>query len=701
MRGDSEIPLTGKAFEVLLLLVQSSGRTVSREAFMEKVWRDVIVDESNLSDNVFTLRQVLEDDAREPRYIKTVPRRGYRFVANVNVVAETAQQTILVRERHRTDVVIEEEHPSLLSRNQQWVAIAGLVAVVGAVAFTAGRSRTTPADVVRRQAPIPPPIVRPLTTNPEPEFSPALSPDGKLVAYARLTSREAINIYVKQVEAGTPVLVTVGPGREGSPVWSPDGHFLAYIHSGPDQENSSIRIIPSLGGPHRTIFSAHHLGMLAWSWDGRTIAFSQKSSPGQPFSLTLLDVKTLETRVLTEAPADSLGDYYLAFSPDDRSIAFVRLIEDWAGDIYTIAVEGGAPRRLTFDDRDIVGLAWDTKTDAILFSSNRQDRQGLWRVPAAGGTPVALEPAVEQGRDPKISRDGRSLVCTTMTSNSDIYKLDIGSSTATPVPLIASTRHDRYPRVSSEGRVIAFVSDRSGQDQIWIAASDGSSPRQLTDTRASPATQPAISADGREVAYVSRPAGATSDIYVVGIEGGTPRRLTKGLNGAAPAWSRDGRTVYFSASSGGDWQVWRVPASGGVAQQVTRNGGYESAESSDGKFLFYTKYGLGRIGLFRQRIDGGAEEMIAPLLQLVSLGDWQVTTGGVYFVHRYDSPKGVPAKRPAIRFLDFATGGVRDVVPFPDPGTDPGLTVVDGGKSIVYSRVSNTSIDLMLVSNYR
>jgi DNA-binding winged helix-turn-helix (wHTH) protein/TolB-like protein/Tfp pilus assembly protein PilF len=83
-RSGEEIALTGKAFDVLLLLVRNHERTVTKEEFMTVVWAGTIVEETNLTDNISTLRQVLGDDAREPKYIRTIPRRGYRFVAEVS-----------------------------------------------------------------------------------------------------------------------------------------------------------------------------------------------------------------------------------------------------------------------------------------------------------------------------------------------------------------------------------------------------------------------------------------------------------------------------------------------------------------------------------------------------------------------------------------------------------------------------------------
>ena len=106
-RDGEEIPLTPKAFGVLLMLIRNSGHAVSKEDFMREVWPDTIVEEKNLTDNISILRQALGDSTQEQRYIKTVPRRGYRFVADVREL--TGESDLIVHETSQSRIVIEEE----------------------------------------------------------------------------------------------------------------------------------------------------------------------------------------------------------------------------------------------------------------------------------------------------------------------------------------------------------------------------------------------------------------------------------------------------------------------------------------------------------------------------------------------------------------------------------------------------------------
>lgn len=91
LRGGNVIPVTPKVFETLLVLVENAGRTTGKEELMREIWQDRFVEESNLTFNIGMLRKALGDDAANPRYVETVPRRGYRFIAEVQRVNENLE----------------------------------------------------------------------------------------------------------------------------------------------------------------------------------------------------------------------------------------------------------------------------------------------------------------------------------------------------------------------------------------------------------------------------------------------------------------------------------------------------------------------------------------------------------------------------------------------------------------------------------
>ena len=127
-RDGRPIQLTPKVFDILLTLVENSGHTVSKSALMERVWTDAFVQEGNLNRNVSTLRKILGEDSHSPHFIKTVPKRGYRFDSDVREITESDEELILEK---RTSVRVSLTESTRTSRlSSHWLVFAGSIAVI-------------------------------------------------------------------------------------------------------------------------------------------------------------------------------------------------------------------------------------------------------------------------------------------------------------------------------------------------------------------------------------------------------------------------------------------------------------------------------------------------------------------------------------------------------------------------------------------
>jgi DNA-binding winged helix-turn-helix (wHTH) protein/tetratricopeptide (TPR) repeat protein len=130
LRAGEAVPLTPKAFQVLLLLIRRGNEVVTKDDLMKSVWPETFVEETNLSRNIFMLRKALGESAQDHRYIVTVPGRGYRFAERVEALAEQ-EATMVVARRSQVKIHVDERRP--------WVRIAGAAALLaiaaGAVAY--------------------------------------------------------------------------------------------------------------------------------------------------------------------------------------------------------------------------------------------------------------------------------------------------------------------------------------------------------------------------------------------------------------------------------------------------------------------------------------------------------------------------------------------------------------------------------------
>jgi Tol biopolymer transport system component len=218
---------------------------------------------------------------------------------------------------------------------------------------------------------------------------------------------------------------------------------------------------------------------------------------------------------------------------------------------------------------------------------------------------------------------------------------------------------------------------------------------QLTTFHSSAeAGTPRWSPDGQQIVFDFEPEGNV-DIYVLKVDEGLPRRLTtSSANDQAPTWSRDGRWIYFSSDSSGTNQIWKMPAKGGPAVQVTKNGGYSPAyESPDGKSLYYSKDFMAS-GVWKVPLAGGEETLVLDQPAGGFYGYWDLVEKGIYYYN---------AGTKDIEFFEFATKQVsRIVTPVKPPiKANPGFAVSPDRRWILFAQHDQVNADIMLVENFR
>ena len=323
----------------------------------------------------------------------------------------------------------------------------------------------------------------------------------------------------------------------------------------------------------------------------------------------------------------------------------------------------------------------------------------LWRLAVPAESPPARLPFVgEDGVMPVVSRPqpGRPqrLVYVRMFADFNIWRIETsapGAPSSSPaVVAISSTRIDCNAQFSIDGRRVALTSNRSGGVEVWLADLDGANAVQLTSMGAPVTAVPRWSPDAQTIAFHSNLEGQF-EIYRIPASGGKPRRLTSHpANDQEPSFSRDGQWIYFGSNRTGEYQIWKIPPSGGEAVQVTHNGGDVAFESPDRAYVYYTQTAPGAHPLWRLPISGGQPVKV---LEGVMERAFVVLERGIYYIDR-------PSGEARLQFFDFATG--RSTTVARNLGEiSVGLTVSPDGRTILYSRVDASVDDLMLVENFR
>jgi Tol biopolymer transport system component/DNA-binding winged helix-turn-helix (wHTH) protein len=459
-KDGAKLKLTGQPFQVLAILLEDPGEVVTREELQKRLWPDTFVDvDHNLNTAINKIREVLGDSAESPRFVETLPRRGYRFVAPV-------QGTQTTEVRFGSGVLQESRMP--------WVRRTSILFVVlvllGAMGFFIYRRLQSPASLAQRT------LTR-LTLDEGLQIGATWSPDGRFIAYSSNRGGK-FDIWVQQVSGGDPVQITKGPGHNWQPDWSPDGRYIVYRA---EEGDGGIYVIPALGGAglerkvasfgyhpksspdsSQVLFQTHFSSLdacnrffvaqldgspprevmaealaqnqlcaasAAWYPDGKRVtAWVGTSSPTPAFwtaplgggQAVKLEIAPAIQRELEQASGDvkagqQLGEYSFSWSPLGDAIYFVRGYQG-AKNIWKMNVD---PRilRATRIDRLTTGPGPD---DALAISADgtrlaftaKSQRIQTWLFPfdaRSGHIKLAGNAVSSPGRtsiEPNLSRDG-------------------------------------------------------------------------------------------------------------------------------------------------------------------------------------------------------------------------------------------------------------------------------------------------------
>lgn len=530
--------------------------------------------------------------------------------------------------------------------------------------------------------------VVPFSGLPGRENSPAFSPDGNQLVFSWDGGIEGANpdIYVKLIGTGEPVRLTNTETEEINPTFSPDGKSIAFVRVFPN--HNEIILIPALGGAERKIFEKASYASISFSPDGKLLAAAELESANKRTGIFTINLQTAEKTQITK-PEMPFVDHTPRFSPDGKSIAFIRYFSSFRREIFVVSAAGGESRQITFDDAQIYGLGWNADSREMFITSFRAaDQLNLWKIFISGKEkPQMISTGSRNLADLAISPNGKNIAFVEETNDENIWEIESGEP---PKPLIRSTRSDHSQQFSFDGSQIVFVSDRTGNYEIWIADGDGKNQRQLTDSHESKGS-PRFSPDGESIVYDAQN-GGIGDIYVVSVNSGVVRRLTdNGKNNSLPAWSVDGNSIFFISNRSGSDQIWKVPLNGNGAMQNTTKGAFEIFAAPDGKTVIYSKGG-GKSGLWSVKTDGSDEKPLAELADAGVWRSWSVTPNGIYYTAFATQ---IPLH---IKFYDFTSGQTREVSVVDKTPLQyySNLTVSTDGKRILYARQDQTNSSIML-----
>ena len=275
-RDGEPVAIKAKALDTLVLLVQHAGRLLEKEELMNRLWPDTAVEEANLTQNIFEVRKALGEVPGEQRFIATVARRGYRFVAEVRAIGDeaSARDDLADGDRQSKAPLVGPERFARRTVIYAGVAAAIVLSLLGTGLYVASR-RSAPVIAGTSSSPLR--NLTRLTYGAGLQTDVSWSPDGRRVAYA--WDRDGnFDIWVQNVDAGQPTRVTSSAANETQPAWSPDGQRLVFRS---ESDGGGLFTVDVKGGPVRRI--APDGRRPAWMPNGREVVFVDSDMPHAAF----------------------------------------------------------------------------------------------------------------------------------------------------------------------------------------------------------------------------------------------------------------------------------------------------------------------------------------------------------------------------------------------------------------------------------
>jgi len=586
LRDGAVVPLTHKAFEMLALMVENSGRIVEKDELLKEIWPDTFVEEGSLSRNISVLRKTLGEGPSEHQYIQTIPKQGYRFVANVRQVYEPITPAGEMEDQNG-DSIFDE--PAFLPAAAvaprvgflPYLFVFLLVIAVAALGFAL-------YSLVAKPPPGTPAMTVTRFTNTGKSIDAAISPDGRYVVYVAADVGQQ-SLWVKQVATGSPVQI-VPPANVSFQglTFSQDGDYVFYNVW--DKEHvGAIYRIPALGGASTKVVN-DVMPTLAISPDNQRIAYvrSVASSNDQLLLVAKTD-GTDEQRVSSRHGVGKGWFWQPAWSPDGKMIACALGGVGEHGSTYTqviaLPATGGEEKIVSAQQWvNVRGLAWMHDGSGLIMTASEQIQtpMQLWSLSFPDGNAKRITNDVNGYFGISLTSDSKTLVTSQGEMLANVWVAS-GKDTSQPQKITSGRNEGICLSWTPDGRIV-YVSQESGNDDIWIMDGDGGNRKQLT-IDPSVDYSPSASSDGKYIVFVSLRGGAPH-IWRMNMDGSDQQQLTHGDGEWSPASAPTSPwMVYISTEK---QEIWKLPVDGGEPAKLPSLFAFLPAVSPDGTRIVYT-----------------------------------------------------------------------------------------------------------------
>ena len=545
-RNGTRIRLPQQPLQLLSALIESPGEIVTREQLRQRLWSsDVFIDfDHGLNKSIQKLRDALGDSADSPRYIETIPRVGYRFIAPVRNGTRSGEPEAGIEIPQPPPVSPIPPTTAAVAGNPgtRWLLLAAgglaLSAAIGIAVYFSFRGR--PAVVKYTQ----------LTDFTDSATTPALSPDGHILAFIRGNSSfmSAGQIYVKMLPDGEARPLTNDARVKYNLAFSPDGSQIAYtVMKNPVFATYTVSVLG--GDPHLLLNNAAGLTWL----DPNHFLFSKIRS-GLHLGVVTETVTGEDFHELYYPPHERAMAHYSFASPDRRSALVVEMNGqgEWSM-CQLISLEDRFMPRPVGPDGGCTAAGWSPDGSWMYFAATVQGQSHIWRQRSPDGRPeqITFGPSEEEGL--AVEQDGRSIITSIGVHESSIWIHDAaGERSLSSEGEIAASLSP--PTFGSDDKTLYYLlrhEDANAGPELW---------RLTFDTGKSEAVFPGtsmvsydVSPDGKQVVYASVGSDGISQLWLAPIDRSSPARQFGHSGETTPHFGPRGQILFRLAEGNANY----------------------------------------------------------------------------------------------------------------------------------------------------
>lgn len=680
---DGEIKrIQPRLMALLQCLASRPGQTFSRDHLLDRVWSRRVLNDEVLSRSIADLRAALDDNPREPRFIETIPKLGYRLIAPVQTQLDSDPQT--ATEPPVVAAIAPEPIPAAApvavatiatkSDHRRWRSFAGVLLLVLAVAWW-----LLPARPRERQGVDPAWLLsaQPLTSAPGWELRPRFSHSGQWLVYsASQPGTPGLHLWLRSRDGQIERQFTTGADQDLCGLFSADDQTLYWTRHSKD--DCQLLRQPLLADRPQRLGSCASLSSCPdLSADGQELIYSAPpASDEHGAGLHALRLADGAIRVLTK-PTQAQGDDRDPRIGPDGDIAFFR---GTTGEASLWLHSASGDKRLAFDRMLAYGLVW-LNPRQLLLASDVSGFRSLSRIDLDTGSNELL--GARGARYPDLAADG-SLVYELASYDANLW---LYGSDAPPRRLTQSSRYDAYPRWSPDGRTLVLQSNRDGNEMIYLLDLASGREQRLPLAPDSRWAHPAWSADG-SLLWLTRYHAGQTQIWTYSLGAETARHRSEFADGSHDAVPQpDADVLWYLTGIEQDNQLWR--RQGSAAPELFASGIAQYLPHREGLFLLPLGTSvIQRCSLEQPRSCTSLAARIDPAHSL----NWTVVGKGLWFV----APQTTQLQR-----LDLDSGQIRGSA-WPRPGAlSRAFELSADEQQLVIATLDDLALDLYWVQGQR